>query len=245
MEKKIILCILILFSLFLIASCKNTEMPEINNIPEILEVLEISEINDCDCDSEPQPFASGLLPHTSFDDLFEQSSLVITGKVTGISQPFKIKSPSGSTADFIDYYITVSDIFRGNTDDEIIAIRTEIIHEPNLSLKENEEYLFFLYQPGMGGAFNTEGDYYYILGLTQGIFDIVELSEKYISQSGQELTHSELLERANIYPVDKEYFRREFIKNQQRNMTSGVFTDPEYFEKLLENIDVYAAILED
>ena len=33
-----------------------------------------------------------------------------------------------------------------------------------------EEYLLFLNQPSMGGAFHTLGDYYYITGVTQGVF---------------------------------------------------------------------------
>ena len=44
------------------------------------------------------------------------------------------------------------------------------VYTPSPELKIGEDYLLFLYQPARGGSFNTKGDYYCILGLTQGVF---------------------------------------------------------------------------
>ena len=44
------------------------------------------------------------------------------------------------------------------------------VYEHSPVLSGENEYLLFLYKPARGGAYNTDGDYYYILGLTQGTF---------------------------------------------------------------------------
>jgi hypothetical protein len=192
----------------------------------------------------------GLLEEKSVDDLFEQSSLAVVGVVTGTSAGFQIRSPSGSIANFTDYYVSVSDLIRGSTDGEMITVRVQggtaegitEIYEPTATLEEGEEYLLFLYQPGRGGAFNTEGDYYYVLGLSQGVFSSND-SSHFVSQSGTVLAQETLVSRAMEKPVDEDYFRNEFINNQELNLENGVITLEEYNEAM-ENLDVYATIVE-
>ncbi|MDR1156788.1 MAG: hypothetical protein LBK75_00555 [Oscillospiraceae bacterium] len=192
----------------------------------------------------------GLLAEKNTDDLFEQSSLVVVGVVTGISEGFQVRSPSGSTANFTDYYISVSDAIRGATDEEIITVRVQggtaggytEIYEPNVIFEAGDEYLLFLYKPGRGGAFNTEGDYYYILGLSQGVFSSND-SSQFVSQSGAILEQETLVSRAMEKPVDEEYFRNEFINNQESNLENGFITLEEYNE-MMENLDIYATIIE-
>ena len=57
-------------------------------------------------------YISGLLAPVSTDDLFSQSSLVVRGQVSGRSDSFQIQSPSGSVANFTDYYFTIDNILR-------------------------------------------------------------------------------------------------------------------------------------
>lgn len=61
-------------------------------------------------------YISGLLAPVSTDDLFSQSSLVVRGQVSGRSDSFQIQSPSGSVANFTDYYFTIDNILRGRAE---------------------------------------------------------------------------------------------------------------------------------
>lgn len=194
-------------------------------------------------------YISGLLAEVSTEDLFSQSSLIVRGRVSGHSDAFQIQSPSGSVANFTDYYFTVDNILRGNYEPSTVTVRlhggtvgnyTEI-YEDAPTINEDTEYLLFLYRPGRGGAFNTEGDYYYILGLTQGIF--VEESEGvFLSETGEKLTSNMFLSTIADVPVNENYFREQYIHNQQLNLENGFITQEEY-DSRMANIDQYATII--
>lgn len=73
----------------------------------------------------------------------------------------------------------VVDSIKGNvTSDEEIIVRFEggqvdalnVIVRDNPKLDNKTPILLFLYQPGMGGSYNTQGDYYYVLGMNRGAF---------------------------------------------------------------------------
>ncbi len=198
----------------------------------------------------------GTLAEKNDDQLFEQSSLLILGTVVGDAHAFQVKNAAGKTANFTDYEIEVADTLRGSSEKTSVTVRVQggtaggvtETYTPEPELKTGEEYLLFLYQPARGGAFNTEGDYYYILGLTQGIFQKISgnaeplLTDVYQSQSGFKITYGELIGRADDYPVDEQYFRTEYIENQKRNLASGFITQKEY-DQLMENIDTYAVVV--
>ena len=171
---------------------------------------------------------------------------------------FQIQSVFGQIGNFTDYKITVQGVLRGSTDDEIVTVRvrggtaggvTEIC-SPVPELNAGEEYLLFLYQPGRGGTFNTRGDYYYVLGLPQGTFQRAtrtaepQTSDVFTSQTGYEISYSRILDRANEYPVDTDYFRKEYLANQKLNLENGFITQNEY-QKSIENIDAYASVVSD
>ena len=61
----------------------------------------------------------------------------------------------------------------------IVGNRKEI-YNPTPDLEYDGEMIPFLYKPGRGGGFNTEGDYYYVLGLPQGIFKKVRRKMDFI-----------------------------------------------------------------
>ena len=85
------------------------------------------------------------------------------------------------------------------------------------------------------------GDYYYILGLTQGIF--VEESEGvFLSETGEKLTSNVFLSTIADAPVNENYFREQYIHNQQLNLENGFITQEEY-DFRMANIDQYATIV--
>ena len=126
---------------------------------------------------------------------------------------------------------------------------TEIC-SPVPELNAGEEYLLFLYQPGRGGTFNTRGDYYYVLGLPQGTFQRAtttaepQASDVFTSQTGTQMTYEHILSRADEYPVDADYFRKEYLANQKLNLENGFITQSEY-QKNIEDIDAYASVVSD
>jgi len=193
-------------------------------------------------------YVRGSLAARSIDDLFMKSSLAVFGEVVGVSDSFQIEHYTGSLDISTDYYIAVSDVFRGETEADLITVRLSggtigeftLVYDPNPALDIGSEYLLFLCQPGSGGAFNTEGDYYYVLGNIQGVFSY-DGEQKYISQFGEEITAEYLLHHGNAATVDKDYFRNEFIKNASSNLESGFFSQ-EYHDELMEQMDIYATI---
>lgn len=195
-------------------------------------------------------YISGLLPEITEDDLFSQSLLVVSGTVDGCSDGFQVRSSSGMTTNYTDFDFKVREVYRGDAAAEYVTVRlqggtaggrTEIC-TPNAEMESGKEYLLFLYQPGWGGGANTQGDYYYILGLTQGTFAVTE-GDMFLSQTGQMLSRETLLERANEYPIDPLYFRNSYIANQKSNLETGFITQQEY-EEFMALLDVYAQIVE-
>lgn len=131
------------------------------------------------------------VPYT-LDDLIEQSNLVVRGTVKNISDPFMIRGVNGiGELTYTDYDIDVSEVVRGNlpSDTRSVVVRMEgdpsnnlMIYESAPILDKEREYLLFLQKPGMGGGFNTEGDYYYILGLRQGVYENAEQENVLLSE---------------------------------------------------------------
>lgn len=197
-------------------------------------------------------YISGTLVERSLDDLYEQSALIAVGTVTGQSEAFQIKNVSGSIANFTDYYFNLNSILRGNEESDTITVRVQggtvgnytEVYEFSPNLETDNEYLLFLYKPGRGGAYNTEGDYYYVLGLTQGSFS-EDNAGNFVSQSGEVLTQESLiaaLDAEESEPVNENYFRDEYIENQKRNLQNGFITQEE-FDEMMTNIDHYATII--
>ena len=200
-------------------------------------------------------YISGTLVERNFEDLYEQSALIALGTVTEKSEAFQIQNVSGSIANFTDYSFKINSTLRGNADNDTVTVRVQggtvgnytEIYEFSPDLEKNKEYLLFLYKPGRGGAYNTEGDYYYVLGLTQGSFS-EDQTGNFISQSGEKLTHDNLiatLDSEESKPVDENYFRNEYIENQKRNLQNGFITQQE-FDDMMANIgSVLNTTLED
>ena len=195
-------------------------------------------------------FISGSLVERSLEDLFSESALVVRGTVSEPSESLKIRSTRGSDAIYTDYKFDVSELLRGNDSDDELTIRVQggtirnvtEVYEHSPVLSGENEYLLFLYKPARGGAYNTDGDYYYILGLTQGTF-VKDEDGDFISGTGVVLPADDIAQYVNnAGPVNVNYFREEYIANQKRNLETGFITQEEY-NKLMDEIDEYAAIV--
>lgn len=198
----------------------------------------------------------GILEEKTEDQLFEQSSLIVVASVKDIGSAFRVKSSTGSLCNFTDYTVEIDTVLRGEAEEKTLTVRVQggtvdgitEVYSPAPELKLGEEYLLFLYQPARGGSFNTTGDYYYILGLTQGVFQKYEdvlgedNTDVYISQDDYEITYGHVEDRAYEYPIDKQYFRNEYIENQKRNLENGFISQSEY-DDMMEAIDEYATII--
>ena len=189
--------------------------------------------------------------YVSVPELFQDASLIVEGTVVGNTDAFRIESVSGNFGNYTDYQFQINSVLRGEPANgaDSVDIRVqggtvgnvteEYSGSPEFEVGEN--YLVFLYQPGRGGSFNTEGDYYYVLGLCQGVFAKDE-NEQYLSQSGEKLADDYLIQPINDVPVDPDHFRNEYIENQRRNLENGFLTQEE-FDQLMRDIDVYAEIV--
>lgn len=193
----------------------------------------------------------GVLEYVGIPDLFKESTLIVEGTISGNTDAFQIKSVSDSIANFTDYHFDISSVIQGNLNSDTYSIDIRVEggtvgnyteeYTGSPSFEVGKDYLVFLYQPGRGGGFNTEGDYYYVLGLCQGVFS-KDGNEEYISQSGETLSNDYFVLAISDDPNDPDYFRDEYIENQKRNLDNGFISQDE-FNQLMDNIDEYATIL--
>ena len=114
-----------------------------------------------------------------------------------------------------------------------------------------EEYLLFLYQPHTGGGFNTEGEYYWVLGRIGGAFsrteDSPEEAPAYRSQLSEDWVlelqdfRQEMEEANAALPLDLEWLEREQLAAYAENLQNGVIEgDPDDMEQQLEQ---YATVV--
>ena len=193
----------------------------------------------------------GALAYVDIPELFEEATLIVEGTVSGNTDAFQIESVSGTVANFTDYHFDISTAIQGNLDDDINSVDIRVQggtvgnyteeYTGSPSFETGKDYLVFLYQPGRGGSFNTAGDYYYVLGLCQGVFS-KNGSGQYISQAGRTLSNDNLIMATSDEPKNPDYFRNEYIENQKRNIENG-FISQEEFNQLMDHIDQYATVL--
>lgn len=195
---------------------------------------------------------SSLLAEKTEDDLFKQSLLIVKATVSAVGTPFQVRSTAGGTQIYTDYTASVSEVLRGNLQKSAVTVRlpggtvgsTTTVYDNCPNLQKGEEYILFLYQLGYGSTYATKEDYYNILGLTQGVFqlspeDSTANAPVYRSQSGSTLAASVLTARANEYPVDPLYFRNEYLANQKTNLENGIITQSRY-DEIIATMDTYA-----
>lgn len=184
---------------------KKSTKPE--NLPENVDVRTVS----------------GVLAEYDLDALLKRSDLVVYGRVTEIMAPIAIKSIYGDIHYATDIKIAVNETYRGSSS-ENITIRTsggligdtyyEYLEEPNIFL--DESYIFMLSSP-IGLGFDTDGDYYYISGVHQGLFKTVNKND--ISALEKYSESMDLKNPDDVYLINTTFFddqgnlQNQFMKN--------------------------------
>jgi len=189
---------------------------------------------------------SGTLVDYTIEELISDSNLIIRAKLKDASETFQIQSAEGEAiSNFTDYYFEIEEIIAGEcSDDTAVTVRIEggtvddfkLIVDEAPEVPYDSEVILFLYKPNMGSGFNTEGDYYYILGLNQGIF--VNSAEKYSNDSmycnenNDKLTVDELSQMISNSktPAEGVDMYNEFLANAKANLEEGVITEEAYNE---------------
>ena len=204
----------------------------------------------------------GVLEGYTYQDLLDKTPVVIMAHVKSVADPIQIMPVSGTTlSNFTDFTLTVDEVFRGDISvgDEVV-VRIEggqtnglnVVVEESPELSMNSQMLMFLYQPNMGGAYNTTGDYYYIQGVSQGAFVQAENNENsYVNYAGNitltlDTLKDDLLMMSRsrtLAATDEDRVYKEFLKNQQINLENGFITQEEY-EQLLEEVQNYATTID-
>lgn len=196
--------------------------------------------------------SSGTIVEKSLEDLMLQAGLVAEGTIVDISDGFYIQHAIGSTKEiYTDYTLRVDTVYRGEPYAKKVTVRCEggtvgkekLIAEQSPDFEKGESYLLFLYQPNRGGSYNTQGDYYYVAGLIQGAFS--RSSGGFYSQDYTFVTLEEFekeLEKLADQPVNEDYSRDTFIRNQKSNLESGFMSQEEY-DAAMDSLDQYATIL--
>lgn len=196
--------------------------------------------------------SSGSIVEKSLEDLMLQAGLVAEGTIVDISDGFYIQHAIGSTKEiYTDYTLRVDTVYRGEPYADKVTIRCEggtvgketLIAEQSPKLEMDESYLLFLYQPGRGGSYNTQGDYYYVAGLIQGVFS--KHGEIYTAQDYESITQEEFeakLKEMENEPVNESYSRDTFVRNQKANLDSGFMSQEEY-DAAMDSLDQYATIV--
>lgn len=223
------------------------------------------------CGSVPEEttqVVSGSMVELTQQEMITRSSLVAIGSVSEISDAFQIKPVNGGDPSvFTDYTVEVSDILRGELDSDTVSVRIQggtangmtTIAEEAPELEKGQTYLLYLYQPGRGGSYNTEGDYYYITGVSQGVFalssdmplpageydaemrlsDISTDTETEWTLRDAEESIQDINEKQ---PADKDYVYKQAYENWQANLDSGFMTQEE-FDRSVKESKIYAKII--
>lgn len=198
---------------------------------------------------------SGTLKEFTYDDLLNNSTLIVRAKLTGTSDSFEIKPVFGeSTSIFTDYYFVVDDVFLGDFDiTSNLKVRIEggkvgnqlLIAEEAPKLENGEEVILFLYQPNMGGGYNTKDDScYYITGLNQGVFydagdsNFVDCNNQKISSSALKSTTEKMV----VTSASQNHLYTAFIENAEENLKTGMITQSDY-DRMMNEINQYAIII--
>lgn len=207
-------------------------------------------------EAELEAHVTGSLVEKSIEDMIIESVLIVYGKVSGRSEAFQIlpasteiNEPDGEPMNFTDVYFEPIQILRGETKETQLSVRImggiaggiNYFVDTQPELKDGTEYVLFLYQPQMGGGYNTEGDYYYVSGAMQGSFE--KSGENFVSKSGESLTLNDLGFRLSAmrstHPVDYDLYKNTFLENLNLNLESGFITQEEY-DQFLAQSKIYA-----
>ncbi len=202
---------------------------------------------------------SGSIAEKDLNELKKNSTLVVYGEVVDVSEPFKVKPVGGGDASiFTDYYIDAKNILRGDkkslSDTSKIPVRIQggeidgmtVVAEEETTLVVGETYLLFLIDPNRGGGYNTDGEYFYINGLKQGVYKEKTNGNLENEKSNEKINLGSII--SEMAKINKEVplstkEEDQFYENLEKNLASG-FIDEEEYNTLIENSEIYAEIIE-
>ena len=210
---------------------------------------------------------SNMIAEKTTEQLIEESDLIAVCELKEISDAFQIESVGGGVMNFTDSYFETTEILRGDPPDDsgIITVRTQggmvdnwsVIMSDKYEFQYDKKYLLFLVHAGMGGGYNTEGDYYYLNGSWQGIFPLEETTTNSLKASSEiiengcgtdsiqlDAVRSEIEALNKIGPPDENAAYEKAMENQKANLDSGWITQEEY-EQALEIYQQYATYIGD
>lgn len=210
---------------------------------------------------------SNMIAEKTTEQLIEESDLIAVCELKEISDAFQIESVGGGVMNFTDSYFETTEILRGDPPDDsgIITVRTQggmvdnwsVVMSDKYEFQYDKKYLLFLVHAGMGGGYNTEGDYYYLNGSWQGIFPLEETTTNSLKASSEiiengrgtdsiqlDAVRSEIEALNKIGPPDENAAYEKAMENQKANLDSGWITQEEY-EEALEIYQQYATYVGD
>lgn len=217
----------------------------------ILGASEYHSTRDAATSEDTVMYVSGILAGITLEDMLEKADVIAIGEVVGNSDPFKVQSVGGGISVFTDYEIEPLHVVRGDfSEEQTLTIRTQggqtedwkVICEQEPELLAGTEYLFFLRKPNVGGGFNTNDDYYDIMGVNQGLFE-AQGNGVYSSSHGESVDISALPSTIAEEIPDEDAYRQENLRNLKSNLDSGFISQEEY-DRMVGELDQYATIIE-
>ncbi len=180
-------------------------------------------------------------PELSQQQMMEQSSLVVYGVIKERSEAFEIQPVSGKeTLTHYDWTLEIQDTYRGEAASKSITVRTA--QDLAAYLHAGDAVFVFLHQPGIGGAYNTQGDYYYLTNGIQGLYCINEADG-----SVNSLLRDQPMDKNNFigaleeytvqYPLNPDGYKEAYIKNLEQELSG------KELEEALAELEMYATIL--
>jgi hypothetical protein len=201
--------------------------------------------------------AQASLSRITINNLIEQTSLAVIGLYNGKSEVLLIQSViHGGLRVYTDYYLDVISTVRGETKSETVAVRVmggvigEYSHTytPSAIFVEGDTYLVFLMQPNMGSNFNTECNFYYLVGNIQGIF--TRDGERFVSQSQSNTFDEYALSKLNDMPINRYWYREHYVSMLERRLADARLSEEQWaiettelIEHEIKSIDTFAEII--
>ena len=118
--------------------------------------------------SAEQGDSGSLVPALSQDELIAQSSLIIKGTVSEVSDTFQVKPETGGDASsYVDNTVRMEQTLRGQTDADTVTVRVQDdqASTEDAKLEQGKEYLLFLTASG-------EDNTYRVTGAMQGAYEV-------------------------------------------------------------------------
>ena len=146
---------------------------DIENEPQTTPENESSDNGNKDIEA----IVSGILPTITVSDMIDQASLIAVCEYVA---PIDVIRVLGRN--FTNHKMKVTEVLRGEETKEEITVRAEggraggynFIYEDGVEFSTGDKYLLFLYNPGTDDPYNTEGDHYFIVGVSQGAMRLID-----------------------------------------------------------------------